>query len=303
MRQTFVLALLAVVPSLFLAAGCVSDGEVEASSVEIPLVQTGSDGAVYRLSASFDIIAADGFVTTIDGNASDPSLSFLIAPGVYGIRLVDGWTLQRSLDGTTFEPVAASLGSQNPQSVHVFADTAQTVSFRFYVRSGDATLTVGFGVVPDPEQLFGTLSFATATGNLVGYVGKSVDYSIYFDPTQQGTETAADSTKLRHYAAREIAADFSADPVGLFTGPLGALADGGSLDMTIRVAADGSQVLGGTVLNSVGVPISFGPTPVSVPLDATGFPIDAEFSVVAPFTLTSPTSTGAGTVTLHHDLH
>lgn len=299
MRQSIVLAAVLA----FSVAGCVAEDESESSSLEIPLLQNGNDGALYRLTASFEITAADGTATLIAGTADEPSVGFLIAPGAYGVRLVDGWTLHRSQDGTSFEQVDATLGSQNPQSIHVFADTVHTVSFRFYVRSGDATVIVGFGVVPDPQQLLGTLSFTSATGNLAPYVGRTVDYDIFFDPTQQGIEIASDTTKLRRYAARQIAADFSADPIGLFTGPLGALVDGGSLDMTIRVATDGTQQLDGTVLNVVGVPLRFGPATVSVPVDTDGFPTDAAFDVVAPFTLTSPTSTAAGTVTVRHDLH
>jgi hypothetical protein len=284
------------------ATGCMTE-ELASSSIDIPLVLTASDGAQYRLrDASFEIAAGDGTSQVIDGDVDQPSVVVDLNPGSYSVRLLVGWTLERTTDGTTFETVDAILGNQNPQVVRVFPDSAQQVTFRFYVRDGQGTLTVAFGVVPDPQQLFGTLSFTQATGLLANYAGKSVDYSIYFDPTQQQTEVAADGTLRRHYLATGIAVEFFNDPVGLFAGPLGALGPGGSLDMSIRVNADGTQALNGTVLNAVGNPISFGPAPISVGVDASGFPVDAAFNVVAPFTLTGSQSTASGTTTLHHEL-
>src|SRR4029453_17593486 len=107
----------------------------------------------------------------------------------------------------------------------------------------------------------------------------------------------------RRYHPVGVAAEFFDDPIGLFAGPLGQLADGGSLTMVIRVKADGTQELTGTYLNVNGNPLSFGPAPVVVGLDANGFPKDAVFAAVAPFTLTAPTSSAAGTVTVNHELH
>jgi hypothetical protein len=293
--------LLAIAASALLATACVA--EEPGSSIEIPLVQNASDGALYRLSnASFEVVGPDGTAQVVDGNVDAPSVTLELNPGRYTVRLVPGWTLERSLDGTTFEPLEAILGNQNPQTVRVFPDNAQQVVFRFYVRDAQGMLTIGFGVVPDPQQLLGTLSFTQATGLLANYAGKSVSYSIYFDPTQQSTDVAPDGTKRRHYAATQIAVEFFDDPVGLFTGPLGALGPGGSLDMSVRAASDGSQTVEGTVVNAAGNPLTFGPAAVSVGLDSNGFPNDAAFSVVAPFSLTGSQSTASGTTTVNHFL-
>jgi len=70
--------------------------------------------------------------------------------------------------------------------------------------------------------------------------------------------------------------------------------------MVIRVRADGSQELLGTVTTFTGVPITFGPAPVSVAVDAAGFPVDQNFATVAAFTLISPASRASGTATVNH---
>jgi hypothetical protein len=286
-----------------LAIGCAAE-ELDGSTLEIPLVQTASDGALYRLrDASFEIVAPDATSVVVDGDVDQASVVLALSPGRYTVRLLTGWTLERTTDGTTFEPLDAILGNQNPQTIHVFPDNDQQVVFRFYVRDGEGMLNIGFGVVPDPQQLFGTLTFAQATGLLANYAGKSVDYSIYFDSTQQETVVAPDGTKGRHYLATQIAVEFFNDPVGLFTGPLGALGPGGTLEMTVRANANGTQTVDGVVVNAAGNPLSFGPAPVSVVLDADGFPNDSDFSVVAPFSLTGSQSTASGTTTVVHTLH
>jgi hypothetical protein len=294
---TFAIAL-----STPLAAACVAAPD-DTSALTIPLVQNGGDGNVYRLSASFELTAPDGTVTVLDGNVDAPSLTLALAPATYTVHLADGWTLSRSTDGTTFTPVTALLGSQNPQAVHIFPDSAASASFRFFVRDPQGSLSIGFGVVGSPQQIFGTLSFASAGGVLADYAGKAVDYSTYFDPAAQATEIAADGSKVRHYHAVGVATEFLHDPIGLFAGPLTQAGAGGTLDMTIRVRADGTQELNGASANVVGAAIAFGPATVAVPVDAAGFPVDAPFAVTTPFTVTgSPTSTGAGTATLTHEL-
>jgi hypothetical protein len=86
-------------------------------------------------------------------------------------------------------------------------------------------------------------------------------------------------------------------------GPLGALAAGGTLEMTVKAKTDGTEELNGTVTNVVGIPLNFGPGPLSIALDTNGFPVDVAWATTAPFTLTGPTATGGGTTTTHHVLH
>jgi hypothetical protein len=298
MRGTVLLFALA---SSIAAAGCAVDGADDGASLEIPLVQSGADGAVYRLrDASFEVTAPGGAVEVIDGDVDVASVSLPVTPGTYSIRLVAGWVLERSVDGTSFESLDAVLGAQNPQVVHVFPDVVQPVVFRFYVRDDLGALEIAFGVVPAPQKLFGTLSFVEATGVLGSYAGRSVDYVNYFDGAQQRLETEADGTRVRHYLATGIGTEFFNDPIGIFAGVVAPQAAGGTLDMKIRALPDGSQELVGAVITFTGNPTSFGPTPVVVGLDAAGFPLDAAFDVVGPFTLVGPQSTAAGRTTLRH---
>src|SRR5216117_2905217 len=88
------------------AAGCAtasdsgSDGEV--GTVVIPLQQTGGDGALYHLSAQFQIDGPAG-TQIIDASGGDPSVTLTLPPGINSITLLDGWTLERSADfGATF---------------------------------------------------------------------------------------------------------------------------------------------------------------------------------------------------------
>jgi hypothetical protein len=305
MRTLLVLAGgFALVCSLPLVTGCSPPKPNGAtSSVEIPLIQTGSDGAVYRLSAAvFEVTAPDNTVQQLDGNVDQPSLVLQLVPGNYSVHLLPGWTLQRSTDQTTFTPVEAILGSQNPQVIDVFPDNAQQVLFRFFVRDAKGGLTIQFGVVPNPQRLLGTLAFTDASGLLQQYAGKSVDYSIYFDPTQT-TTMVADGTRTRTYHADGIAVEYFNDPIGIFAGPIAQESEGGTLDFAIRVNPDNTQTLSGVAHDVTGAPLSFGPTAISVAVDANGFPVDAHFQVSAPFTLTGPTSSGSGSVVVRHELN
>jgi len=304
-HSSVVVSALAAVAALSLTTGCVEEQPVEGSSLEIPLVQTGADGTVFRLSqATFEIIFPDMTTQQVSGDVNQPSITIPLAPGHYGVRLVDGWTLERSTDGgMSFASVQAVMGNQNPQPVAIFPDTDQQVVFRFYVRDAGGSLSVTLGVVADPQQLLGTLSFAQATGALANYVGKTVDYSLYFDGSAQRT-AIENGVPVRHYLATGVGAEFLNDPIGLFNpGPIGRAAVGGTLDMVVRANPDGTQEVIGTFYNVVGNPLSFGPAPVSVGLDAMGFPLDAAFAATAPFSLTGPTSTAAGTTTIRHALN
>jgi len=305
MRQSLLLAsVLVLASSLSLAAGCVSDDTDETASLQIPLVQPAADGGVFRLrDATFEVGAPDGTIQSFDGDVEAGSILVPLAPARYSVRLLAGWTLEHSTDGTTFTPVQAIIGNQNPQFIQIFPDTPSTVSFRFYVRDTQGQLTITFGVVAEPQQLFGIMSFEQATGVLAQYTGLSVGYANYFDPVAQTREVAADGSKQRRYFPAGIAAEFFNDPIGLFAGPIGAQGAGGSIVMVVRVKADGTQELTGTVTTFTGTPISFGPASVSVGLDTEGFPLDQDFATVAAFTLTGPASSASGTATVHHSVN
>jgi hypothetical protein len=146
------LAALALIAPL--AAGCVTESAPEqdpaTAQLTMPLIQSGSRGELYHLAnATFDITGAtNGFATTVDGGGSDVEIDLTVPPGVYLIRLHDGWTLEKSIDGGgTFEPVSALLGSANPQNLRVLANQPLTVEFDFLIRSATGTMKLMRGAV------------------------------------------------------------------------------------------------------------------------------------------------------------
>src|SRR5450432_1906487 len=149
-------------------AGCVTHADDSATgSIELPLSQTGPDGALYQLSANFDFTGPDGVTQTIDGTAFAPSVTVAEPPGIATVRLDDGWTLEKSTDGgATYQPVSAILGSANPAGLRVLASEPVQIEFDFLVRSTTGDVTITFGVTATPRELSGGWIINTATGDL-----------------------------------------------------------------------------------------------------------------------------------------
>src|SRR6266545_480791 len=118
-RRSLVLASV-VILGLAFAAGCAEVASPVVTGIEIPLIQPGAGDTVYRLTATFEIRRPDGTFLTVDGGGPDAAVTVELDPGFHQLRVMDGWTLERSLDaGTTFAAVDAILGSPNPTFVRV----------------------------------------------------------------------------------------------------------------------------------------------------------------------------------------
>src|SRR5262245_88181 len=89
------------------ATAATSHDDEMTGELVVQLVQPGPRGQIFHLAnATFDITAADGSTTTVDGSSSDAQINVSLPPGIATIFLRDGWTLEQSDDGgATFKPV------------------------------------------------------------------------------------------------------------------------------------------------------------------------------------------------------
>jgi hypothetical protein len=291
---------LSVAVALAAVAGCATRGDAESGTLQIPLVQSDGAGGQYRLSAQFAIAGPDGTLT-VDGNVDAPAVSVSLAPGDYTVAVLDGWHLERSVNGQPFAPIDAQLSSANPVQVTIAPAGAATVVFYFLVElATHGSLTITFGVLPARARLLGTLHATDATGALAGYIDHpaafvilySADVEIrgFFPPRYH--EVVSGLNHLR----------FTDDPLGLLvaTGP----ASGGFLEYRIDVQPDDSQALlliyntpdGG--LSLVGTATSFVP---KVPIEDLGAPADpgsVGLSTSVSFMLTADQDSMTGTIDL-----
>ncbi len=281
--------------ALALAAGlgaCDSSSALEPTQgqVVVPLTTTiGTD--VYRLAPAQFEVSGPGGTMVLDAS-SQPSLTVELPPGLTTVLLRPGWSLGRSTDGGhNFQPVSALLGSSNPLALRVLANTETTVAFDFLVRNPNGTVTVSFGVDPSPHQLAGGFNVTTATGALAGYAAKRLDFSSYFTVTAQSHRVEADGSKSLVYTVGGNATEFYNDPIGTLATTIGPAFAGGYLEYRVTAKADGTQEIYGEYYGAADPYPTFiiGPGPLSnnLQLDAAGFPIDAYFHSVAPFTLTA----------------
>ncbi len=284
-----------------LAAGCgTSPGpeapEVATGTLEIPLQQPGSDGALYRLAASFQVDSPAG-TAILDGTGTASSVEITLPPGLFTVQLLDGWTLRKSLDGgATFTPVSALLGSPNPGSGRILANQPAAIGFQFLIRSATGELTIGFGVSPDPRELAGGVVVdndpANATGAYIPYARARLDFAVFYDLAEVTSVTLADGTKDRTFFSGALAVEFYNDAIGILSGTVGPAMAGGFLEYHLAALPDGSQTISGFIdgFNAPFTSLNFGPhvLPVPVPLDAAGFPTDAfVFDSFVPFSLTT----------------
>jgi hypothetical protein len=302
-----------------LAAGCATDSPAEPATGQLvfPLLQAGTDGALYRLSnALFDITSSTTrLTTTVDGSGNQSTVAVSLAPGLYTVLLRDGWELDKSVDGgSTFAPVGALLGSFNPNTLRILANQPAIMEFDFLIRDINGTLELKLGVEPAPRQLVGGFVIDTATDGLANYVAlgnRSLDFAVYFKIQSIAKVTLPDGTKQRIYTATPdqelgqnaptgsaVATEFYNDQIGTLAGPVAAELTQSFLQYTVAANPDGSFTLQGSLAG--GAELDFGPTTIDAilpTLDADGFPHDGFFyDAGAPFTLTAFEGTMSGTM-------
>lgn len=283
---------LALAAAAVAAAGCAVDKPAAApatSGLSIPLIQPGMGSTVFRLDARFEVTTPDGTVIPLDGSTGDSVLELTLEPGIHSIRILDGWTLERSDDGVNFAPVSALLGSVNPANIRIRPDRTSTFSFQFLVRTTTGELRLTFGVDETPRELSSALRFTQGVDEFAPYVGVVVDMAVFFSDDSQTTVVNPDGSRDRVYDSFSNGLEFFNDSLGLL-GPLAAASAGGSFELTNRAAADGTLSFQGFYFGSSApfVDLTFGPSGfASFPIDADGTPADGTtFASAVPLEIT-----------------
>jgi hypothetical protein len=286
------------------APGCAtaSGPESELGTVVIPLQQTGADGALYHLSAQFQVDGPAG-TQTIDATGFEPSVTLTLPPGINNVTLLDGWTLEKSGDGgASYAPVSAVLGTLNPFVLRVLANFSDTLVFQFIVRQASGQVTISFGVTLHPRELAGGMIIDMGTGDFAPYTGARADYAIYHDATTQRV-TLPDGTKQLVFSSGALAGEFFNDPVGALIGKIGPSLTGGFVQYHFDAKPDGTQEIAGELdgfLEPFPV-LTFGPHTLvfnRLPLDADGFPTDVFINESGvPFNLDVFLPSGEATMT------
>jgi hypothetical protein len=286
-----------------LAAGCATAAGDATGTLEIPLQQAGSDGALYHLTASFQIDGPGG-TQVLDGTGATPSLVVSLPAGIASVKMLDGWTLEKSADGgATFQPVSALLGTANPFPVRILANQPLSISYDFLIRDQTGALTISFSVSRAPRELAGGFFVETGTADFAPYAGKNFDFAIFYDldDVQSFTQDAA---KVRMFESTRFAMEFFNDPIGLLAGTVAPAVAGGFVEYQVAVQPDGTQVVGGA-LSSGNAPfteLQLGPHTMfnNLPLDADGFVVDQFFAdSLVPITWTTSFDAGPATLTGH----
>jgi hypothetical protein len=307
MRSSVLRLALSLAACALAATGCAtasdsgSDGEV--GTVVIPLQQTGVDGALYHLSAQFQIDGPSG-TQIVDATGGDPSVTLALPPGFNNISVLDGWTLERSVDGgASFTPVSAVLGTPNPSLVRVLANFSSTVVFEFIVRQATGLVTISFGVTLHPRELAGGMVITAGTGDFAPYApAVRPDYAFYHDASVERL-TLPDGTKRLQLSSGAFAGEFFNDTVGLLTGTIGPSFTGGFAQYHFDAKPDGTQEIAGEIdgANTPFPVMTFGPFTLVftvLPLDTDGFPTDIFFNEPnVPFTLEALLPSGDATAT------
>jgi len=289
-----------------LAAGCASataEDHPELGTVQIPLQQRGADGALYHLSASFQVVGPGG-TQTVDATSFQPSVTLSLPPGITFVELLDGWVLEKSNDnGLTYQPVSALLGTVNPFGLRVLANFSDSVVFQFIVRNPNGDVTISFGVTLHPRELAGGMIIDTATGDLAAYALGRVDFAVYHDLFNLERINLPDGSKQLLFTANSVAAEVFNDALGTLSGTIAPAMAGGFLQYHFNAKPDGSQEIAGELdgANDPFPVMTFGPHTLQfnrLPLDADGFPTDVFINESGvPFTLNAFFATGDATLT------
>ena len=317
----------ALAPGCFAKAAPGGDDATEdgpTGELVMPLLQSGAHGELFHLgNAIFDVTAADGTQSTVDGSGNQDSVTLTLPPGLASVGLRDGWTLERSTDnGSTYQPVSALLGSVNPVSLRVLANQPVLVQFAFLIRDTSGTLRVTLGVVPNPRELAGGVVIDTATDGLAGYAlpgNNRMDFAIFFQLATLQSVALADGTKQHVYSAgivsggvagpnpptdTPIATEFYNDQLGIMAGPIASDLSAIFLQYTVAAKPDGTFQLSGE-LDGTTTTIVFEPSAIDAVTSPTvgpdGFPNDEFFyDSGVPFTMTSAQGTMSGTLRMRH---
>lgn len=288
-----------------------SEPQAAEGTLELPLVATTGDGTIYRLSsATFEVTGPAG-TTLLDANAAVPAVTATLPPGLTSVLLRPSWVLTRSTDGgSTFTAVDALLGTANPFSFRVLADTAQTLSFNFLVRSATSQISVRFGVDDSPRQLAGGFRVTTTvppTGALAPYANARLDFSTFFTLEGVDHRVEPDGAKTSIYWSTTSATEFYNDAIGVLRDQVGPAFAGGYVEVRVTAKTDGTMEVAGDLDGYVAPfpSLDIGPAQMAIPLavDAGGFPVDAFFHEVVPFTLSLgdvDSSTAGGTLVLRN---
>jgi hypothetical protein len=201
-------------------------------------------------------------------------VSLALAPGDYTVAVLDGWHLERSVNGQAFEPIDAQLGSHNPAQVTIAPAGSAAVAFFFLVElANHGNLTVSFGVLPARARLFATLHATDATGTLAGYVDHGAAFVITYDADVESRVFVPPREHQVISVLNELR--FTDDALGVLAP--GGPASGGSLDYRVEVQPDDSQTLlviysapdGGFSLFATAIPLV-----PKVPIEGLGSPAD-----------------------------
>jgi hypothetical protein len=322
-RPWIAAALLAA--ALPLAQGCATDRAAEdgpTGELVISLTQPGPHGEIYHLAnAVFQIDHTDDGVTTfVDGSGFDAQATVSLPPGIVNVTLLDGWSLQKSVDGgVTFQPVSALLGSPNPNALRILANQPAFVEFAFLVRQTNGTLAIKLGIVTAPRELAGGVLVQSATDGLAGYAvgtARTLDFGVFFSLFSLESVTLADGTKQHVYTAfgqqgslgpvplpsTALAAEFYNDELGTLSGQIGPGFTGGFLTYAVSAKPDGTIDLSGSLLGTAD--LEFGPNAIDAVLPTIGpdgFPNDQFFyDSTLPFTLTAEQGTMSGLLRMRH---
>jgi len=303
------LSLLAV--ALTCAAGCTADPAPppptgDTGTLVLPLIQAGPDGEIFHLAhATFDIAGlVNGFTGTVDGSGFVPQVSISVPPGLVGVTLRDGWTLERSTDnGATFQPVSALLASPNPSNMRVLVNVPASIIFEFIVRNPNGTLQIKLAVEDAPRELAGGVLIETATGKLAGYnsPARTLDFGVFYDLFSLSSEILPDGTRQHVYVANHVAVEFYNDRIGTFSGSIAHQLTGAFLNYTVAARPDGTVELSGELAGNDATgttDITFGPNVIDdeIGIGADGFPEDQFFyDPTLPFSLFTITGDDDGT--------
>lgn len=325
-RPTWIAAAVLAV-ALPLAQGCATDpgGDTPQGPIGelvLALTQPGPHGELYHLAnATFEIDRIDdGTTTFVDGGGFDAQATVSLPAGVVNITLLDGWSLEKSIDGgVTFQPVSALLGSPNPNSIRILANQPAFVEFAFLIRQTNGTLAITLGIVAAPRELAGGVVVQSASGDLAGYAvgtARTLDFGVFFKLFSLESVTLPDGTKQHVYTAfgqqgslgptplpsTAVAAEFYNDEIGILSQLIGPGFTGGSLTYAVSARPDGTIELSGSLLGGAG--LEFGPNAIDAILPAIGpdgFPSDEFFyDSTLPFTLTEPLGTMSGLLRMRH---
>lgn len=145
--RTFSLVLSSFCTLAVLQTGCAIDtanqSEETIGTLKMPLTATSTSGATYRLrNATLKVSGTESATVMSEDYLDAGSFDVELAAGNYLIKLNDGWTLERLVDGVA-EPVDAVLTSDNPIP---FAISDQQLTFvNFVFRAGDDVIQLGNG--------------------------------------------------------------------------------------------------------------------------------------------------------------